>query len=95
MASDCGHCLRPEFTQALLKTLIEGGSVNLIGPAGSGRGRLIEDLRRCVPADRQVLHADMKSWRASHEGFIALLAWDAWGAPLLSTGSSSRREHRR
>jgi hypothetical protein len=74
MTPDSEHCLRPVFTKGLLKTLLAGGAVNLIGPAGSGRGRLIEDLRYCAPADRPVLHADMKSWRASHEGFIAHLS---------------------
>lgn len=74
MAPDCGHCLRPEFTQGLLKALLAGSSVNLIGPAGSGRGRLLEDLRRCAPADRLVLHADMKNWKASYEGFIENLS---------------------
>ena len=73
MAPDCRHCLRPEFTQGLLKTLLAGGSVNLIGPAGSGRGRLLEDLRSSAPADRPVLHADMKTWKASYEGFIGNL----------------------
>jgi hypothetical protein len=70
MAPDYRHCLRPEFTQGLLKTLVAGSSVNLIGPVGSGRGRLIEDLRRCAPADRPVLLADMKTCKASYEGFI-------------------------
>ncbi len=74
MAPDCGHCLRPEFTRDLRKTLLDGGSVNLIGPAGSGRGRLIEDLRRCAPADRPALHADMKTWKASYEGFTENLS---------------------
>lgn len=84
MAPDCGHCLRPEFTRDLLKTLVAGGSVNLIGPVGSGRGRLIEDLRRCAPADRPVLHADMKAWKASYEGFIENLSLQ------LATGAGKR-----
>lgn len=74
MAPDCEHCLRPAFTQGLLKTLFAGSSVNLIGPGGSGRGRLIEDLRLCAAAERLVLQVDMKTWKESYEGFIEHLS---------------------
>jgi hypothetical protein len=91
MDCDCRHCLRPVFTKDLLKTLLAGSSVNLIGPAGSGRGRLLEDLRRCAAGDRLVLYADMKAWKESCEGFINHLSHQLGSKRLRDLGTVVER----
>jgi hypothetical protein len=46
MSEKFAHCLRPLFTENLLKDLQAGISLNLVGDPGQGRWRLLEDLQK-------------------------------------------------
>ncbi|MFK5970184.1 MAG: hypothetical protein QM487_08725 [Candidatus Marithrix sp.] len=41
------HCLRPIFTENIVKTLQRGELINIYGAKGQGRKRLLEDLQNC------------------------------------------------
>jgi len=79
-ANAFADCLRPAFTELLVKKLVAGQTINLIGQHGQGRRRTITDLRKWLPDTLLVLHVDMKSYRQSYAGFIESL----W----LQTGNS-------
>ena len=45
---DLNHCLRKEFTQYIIEQLIDKRkSINLVGEKGTGKTRLLEDIRDC------------------------------------------------
>ena len=44
----CKDSLRPTFTALIVKSLLKGKSVNLIGEDGSGRERLLKDCLGCI-----------------------------------------------
>jgi len=79
-ANAFADCLRPAFTELLVKKLVAGQTINLIGQHGQGRRRTISDLRKWLPDTLLVLHVDMKSYRQSYSGMIEAL----W----LQTGNS-------
>ena len=84
-SSSCDHCLRPAFSARVAGELIaQRRPINLIGPAGQGRARLLDDLRR-IDDGRVVLwlHADLKAHRYSYAGLIKAL----WAQSGLSGGS--------
>lgn len=65
------HCLRPTFTRNLIHTLLERRrSVNLIGPPGCGKRRLLEDVRDCKLPDTLVLLLDLRAHKQSYAGFL-------------------------
>lgn len=65
------HCLRPTFTRNLIHTLLERRrSVNLIGPPGCGKRRLLEDVRDCKLPDTLVLLLDLRAHKQSYTGFL-------------------------
>lgn len=68
---DYAHCLRPTFTRKLVHTLLDRRrSVNLIGPPGCGKRRLLEDVRDCKPPDTLVLLVDLRAYKQSYAGFL-------------------------
>ncbi len=72
---DYAHCLRPNFTRNLFYALLDRHrSVNLIGPPGCGKRRLLEDLRDCKPPDTLVLLVDLRAYKQSYAGFLG----DLW-----------------
>ena len=72
---DYAHCLRPNFTRNLVHALLDRHrSVNLIGPPGCGKRRLLEDLRDCKPPDTLVLLVDLRAYKQSYAGFLG----DLW-----------------
>jgi hypothetical protein len=82
---DCAHCLRPTFTRNLIHTLLNRHrSVNLIGPPGSGKRRLLEDVRDCKPPDTLVLLADLRAYKQSYAGFLGDL-WRQISQPNAKT----------
>jgi len=64
------HCLRPTFTENIVKTLVKGESVNIYGSKGQGRERLLEDLQNCQFEDMQMLLINMKNYAGSYQGFV-------------------------
>ncbi|MDQ1316464.1 MAG: hypothetical protein QG588_111, partial [Candidatus Poribacteria bacterium] len=64
------HSLRPVFTENTVKSLQRGISINLIGPAGNGRERLLHDIRGCHLPDTTVVIINLKSYRQNYDGMI-------------------------
>jgi len=67
------HCLRPLFTENIVKILQRGGSVNLIGDAGQGRGRFLADIEKISLNNTLILKVNMRIYRESYTGFIQAL----------------------
>ncbi len=81
------HCLRPEFTKLIVRTLFEKRqSINLISPPETGSNRLVIDLEKCGVPDTQFLHINMRNYLASHQGMLDDIASQAG----LASGSESR-----
>ncbi|OQW94048.1 MAG: hypothetical protein BWK79_07945 [Beggiatoa sp. IS2] len=72
------HCLRPVFTESLVKDLQEGRSLNLVGENGQGRWRLLEDVEKCHLRNTLILAINMKSYKQSYDGFVQAL-WQQAG----------------
>lgn len=71
---DYAHCLRPTFTRNFIHTLLNRNrSVNLIGPPGCGKRRLLEDVRDCKLPDTLALLIDLRSYKQSYAGFLSEL----------------------
>ncbi|MCK5522726.1 MAG: hypothetical protein KAI83_06275 [Thiomargarita sp.] len=68
------HCLRPLFTENIVKTLAKGESVNIYGAKGQGRKRLLEDLKDCQFENMQMLLVNMRNFANSYQGFVEALA---------------------
>lgn len=82
---DYAHCLRPNFTRNLVHALLDRHrSVNLIGPPGCGKRRLLEDLRDCKPPDTLVLLVDLRAYKQSYAGFLGGL-WRQISQPNAKT----------
>jgi len=65
------HCLRPEFTQAIIGQLVsQRASVNLIGDPGTGKARLLEDIQKCHLPDVRMVCVDLKTYAMSYTGFL-------------------------
>jgi len=75
------HCLRPTYTENIVKALQRGTSINLIAAAGQGGGRLLADIQACQLPNSLVLRVDMKSYSRSYVGFIEEL-WRQLGQPM-------------
>ncbi|OQW91531.1 MAG: hypothetical protein BWK78_04355 [Thiotrichaceae bacterium IS1] len=78
MSEKFAHCLRPLFTENLLKDLQAGISLNLVGDHGQGRWRLLEDLQRCALEKPLILAVNMRSYKQSYDGFVSAL-WQPLG----------------
>lgn len=71
---DYAHCLRPIFTRNFIHTLLNRNrSINLIGPPGCGKRRLLEDVRDCKLPDTLALLIDLRSYKQSYAGFLSEL----------------------
>lgn len=71
---DYAHCLRPTFTRNFIHTLLNRNrSINLIGPPGCGKRRLLEDVRDCKLPDTLALLIDLRSYKQSYAGFLSEL----------------------
>ncbi len=68
------HCLRPIFTENIVKTLKRGESLNIYGAKGQGRKRLLKDLQNCQFDDMQVLFINMRIFACSYQGFLEAFA---------------------
>src|SRR4030042_6539865 len=64
------HCLRPVFTERIVQLLQRGRSINLIGAKGTGRERLLEDIRRCNLPNTKMVLINLKGYRENYDGFI-------------------------
>ncbi len=64
------HCLRPVFTERIIQLLQNGRSINLIGPEGTGRKRLLEDSRKCDLPNAKIILVSLKNYRESYDGLI-------------------------
>lgn len=80
MSDKFAHCLRPLFTENLLKDLQAGISLNLVGDPGQGRWRLIEDLQKCSLDNTLILAVNMRSYKQSYDGLVNAL-WQSLGDP--------------
>lgn len=77
MSEKFSHCLRPTFTESVVKDLQEGRSLNLIGDSGQGRWRLLEDVKQCHLRNTLILAVNMRSYKQSYEGFAQVLRQQA------------------
>lgn len=77
MSEKFSHCLRPTFTESLVKDLQEGRSLNLVGESGQGRWRLLEDVKNCHLRNTLILEVNMRSYKQSYEGFVQTLRQQA------------------
>lgn len=73
MSERFAQCLRPLFTENLVKDLQAGISLNLVGDPGQGRWRLVEDLQKCSLENMLILAVNMKSYKRSYPGFVEAL----------------------
>jgi hypothetical protein len=65
------HCLRNEFTTIIITALIEKReSINLIGGKGSGKFRLLEDIRDSQLPGVTVVLIDLKAYAANYTGLL-------------------------
>lgn len=65
------NILRPALVREVLKIVNEGGTVNLYGPTGSGKGRFIDDLKRIKPEELKVLPVHYhKNLAQNYDGWI-------------------------
>lgn len=65
------HCLRPRFTQHVFEQLSNDRSLNLFGPKGSGRSRLVEDLIQLAHSQGiTTLKFNMEGFKYNYRGFI-------------------------
>jgi hypothetical protein len=78
MSDKFAHCLRPLFTENLVKNLQAGISLNLVGDPGQGRWRLVEDLQKCALENTLILAVNMRSYKQSYDGFVGAL-WQPLG----------------
>ena len=70
MADHQVHCLRPPFTDELLKLLQQGISVNLIAQDGQGRKRLLQDLQAAGLKNTKIMIVDIKQHLNSYDDLI-------------------------
>jgi hypothetical protein len=64
---DFGHCLRPVFTEVTLRQLLKKRqSINVIGKRGTGKKRLLEDIRDCNLAGIKVILVDLIDYNADY-----------------------------
>ena len=65
------HCLRKEFTQYIIEQLIDNRkSINLVGGKGTGKTRLLEDIRDCKLAGVKVILVDLKAHVNTYNGLL-------------------------
>jgi hypothetical protein len=67
------HCLRPLFTDELLKLLQQGVSVNLIAQDGQGRKRLLQDIQAARLKNTKIISVDIKRHLSSYDDLIQTL----------------------
>lgn len=65
------HCLRPEFTKLIYTTLRDQRrSLNLIGLAGLGKSRLIDDLFHCkFMQDTKIIRINFSEFKKNYQAF--------------------------
>jgi hypothetical protein len=71
------HAFRPEMTKNLLqKMCLHGQCLNLYGRKGIGKGRMLQDLKKCEPELRnsKFIPIDMKYHVENHARFLEKLA---------------------
>lgn len=64
------HCLRPVFTERIVQLLQRGRSVNLVGTEGTGRKRLLDDIRECELPETTIISVNLKSYRENYDGLM-------------------------
>ena len=82
--------LRPEYTLVILDRLVNrGDSINLVGEKGTGKSRLIDDLRRCSPGHVKILFADIKAYKRAFNKLLEDFAGQLGlaGSPAGSLGT--------
>jgi hypothetical protein len=68
---DLNHCLRKEFTRYIIERLIDKRqSINLVGEKGTGKTRLLEDIRDCKLAGVKVILVDLKAHVNTYNGLL-------------------------
>jgi len=64
------HCLRPVFTQTLLKRLKNGESINLLSDDPADSQRLLQDLQKLEP-EIYWIQVSFKAYAKSFSGFLS------------------------
>jgi ATP-dependent Clp protease ATP-binding subunit ClpA len=68
---DLSHCLRKEYTNYIIDQLIDKRkSINLVGGKGTGKTRLLEDIRDCKLTDVKIIQVDSKAHVNIYNGLL-------------------------
>jgi len=78
--------LRPVLTKVMIQYLERGDSINIYGPEGIGKTRLLEDIRDGAPENIRAVVVSFRGFQKSHDGFCETLqnAAEIGGKPLKS-----------
>ncbi len=68
------HFLRPELTRLVIQYLERGGSLNLHGPTGMGKTRLLEDIAGAGLEGARVVLVSFRGYSANYGGFCRAIA---------------------
>ncbi|MGE0086097.1 MAG: ATP-binding protein [Desulfococcaceae bacterium] len=63
------HFLRHATTRLIMKYLQNGDSLNIYGPNGIGKTRVLEDIRNAEPENTCVILVSFKGYQSSFSGF--------------------------
>ncbi|PCI26018.1 MAG: hypothetical protein COB67_10415 [SAR324 cluster bacterium] len=63
-------CLRPKFTRNLLKRLYQKRTINLFGAAGTGKKRLVADLKGNPLSNLKIVTIRFEGYSKDYEGFF-------------------------
>ena len=78
MSNNNSHYLRPVFTERIIQLLQNGRSINLIGAEGTGRKRLLEDIRDSKIPNTTIALVNMKTCYKRYDSLIRDV-WEQWG----------------
>jgi hypothetical protein len=71
MSINYTHCLRPRFSENIIKPLLAGTSVNVVVPKIEAEAdRLMADVQECDLPNARVLAVKMRTCRGSYEQFL-------------------------
>lgn len=84
------HFLRPATTRLIIQRLQRGESINLFGPPGIGKTRLLEDIRDAELADARVAMVSFRGYQNSYAAFCKVICSSAGiqgAAPTTVSGA--------
>ena len=68
---DVSFCLRKDFTKNIIASLVDKRlSINLISEKGTGKTRLLEDIRKCNLPGICIVNINLKSYDNNYDGLL-------------------------